>query len=326
MLDLDSDGEDMNEEPGDNPSADNDNELRSSEDSRRNHGEEDEVSDESLPGIDDPGQQLETQTSGSIPSQSSGVESATTAQTLTSNQVISGDGTQATSTSGVVPPCLTSSFNEGSYYQVKLDDGTQRIIFVHRHNQETNILSVTNYLSEKHLRCILQENPRSEEEHERFFMMYKDWMVAGEVDDAEELPKSRITEISQDIIRIQVSDGDDHAESQEDNASTYTVEWGIKVEAQLYEVRSLHNAKDEVSNYPNDIEILEQGDVAYYIGSGIPGWPVGFQNAGYKIPVAVIANDVEAQMWRVIPPGISPSLTCRIIRRERFTRRVLKNL
>jgi hypothetical protein len=96
------------------------------------------------------------------------------------------------------------SLNQGSTYRVQLTDGTKRIIHIHRHDQETDMLTVTNFLSEGSLCGNLQE-PAGEGE-ERLFMVYKNWMLAGEEEDAEQLPSSKILEVSEDNIRIQKPD------------------------------------------------------------------------------------------------------------------------
>jgi len=192
----------------------------------------------------------------------------------------------------------TFSFTDGVTYQIRLDDGAKRIIYVHRQDQKSVV--ATSYIFESSLAGWFETDESGYQE--RLFMKYLDWDMAGEEDDAEELPKSRIIEVSQEVIKIRKPDDPVEMEAPEDTTVTYTVEWGIRIADKLHEVRSFYNVKDDISADPTDLANLAQGDVAYYLGFGIPSWSVGFQKAGYDISVAVIEDEMAAQMWRVLPP------------------------
>lgn len=195
-------------------------------------------------------------------------------------------------------PILPLSLNQGSTCRVKLTDGLTRIIYIHRHNQETQMLTVTNFLSEGLLAGNLQD-PAAEGE-ERLFMVYKNWMLAGEEADAEQLASCEVLEVSEDNIQIRKPDDANNTSSSVNTiTSSSSVEWAIKVEDRLHEIRSLHNSKENINNYPTDHEILKRGNIAYHIGSGIPGWSVGFEKAGFRISVAAGLDEISLQMWKV---------------------------
>ena len=193
-------------------------------------------------------------------------------------------------------PLLPFPLNQGSTCRVKLTDGSERIIHIHHNNQETKILTVTNFLSGGSLYGNLQA-PATEGE-EGLFVVYKNWMLAGEEADADQLASCQVVEVLGDNIRIRKPDDASYTSSSA-NMITYSVEWGIKVEDQLHEIRSLHNSKENISIYPTDHEILKRGNIAYHIGSGIPGWSVGFEKVGFTISVAAGLDEISLQTWKV---------------------------
>ena len=158
------------------------------------------------------------------------------------------------------------------------------------------MLTVTNFLSKGLLDGILQA-PTAEGE-EGLFVVYHNWMLAGEEADAEQLASCQVVEVSGDNIQIRKPD-DANNTSSSANTITSSVEWGIKVEDGLHEIRSLHNSKENISIYSTDHEILKRGNIAYHIGSGIPGWSVGFEKAGFTISVAAGLDEISLQMWKV---------------------------
>jgi hypothetical protein len=219
-------------------------------------------------------------------------------------------------------------FEAGASYQIVMqrddhgldrDDG-QRVIYVHAMVTRAPgiFLAVSTYIFGDNLPFSRGGRTGDEE----LFLIYSDWMNAGQECDAEDLAISKIKGvIGRCHLRmpVEVPEGPDFSTSTleptdigPESYKKFVVQWGIsatslKVEMMpddvlrlgTLEIRNLNNPRNKVAIDPSDSLSLHKPFIAYNLSCGMGGLSTGFTKAGFDVAVGVETDPVAAESWKV---------------------------
>jgi hypothetical protein len=192
------------------------------------------------------------------------------------------------------------------------DDG-QRVIHVRaivRRTPET-ILAVSTYVFGRNLPFSGGGRAGDEE----LFLIYSDWMNAGQENDAEDLPISKIKDVVGRChiqMPVEVPEGPDFSLSGPESYKKFVVQWGISAASlkmeimaddglrlRTLEIRNLNNPRNKVAIDSSDALSLHKPFIAYNLSCGMGGLSTGFTEAGFDVAVGVESDPVAAESWKV---------------------------